>query len=143
MKTIREWTSASTDETEKIAQEIADILKPGDIVLLQGNLGSGKTFLVQKICAAWEVSETVTSPTFTLIQHYNSGQHAVIHMDLYRLDNISQLDQLGWEDLLFAGNITFVEWPELIKPVLSSYYLVTIDSENGTRKLRLSRREGE
>ena len=112
----------------------------GDVVLLEGTLGSGKTFLVQEICKNWHIEEDVTSPTFTLIQNYN-GDLDVNHLDLYRIENVEELDQLGWEDMVYSKGVTFIEWPQMVEPVLQSYYKIKIDLQEDRREITLSRVE--
>lgn len=81
-------------------------------VTLQGDLGTGKTTLVQAICEGLGVTEAVTSPTFALVHEYASPRGTVQHLDLYRLRDEAQLAQLGWEELLGRREIVLVEWPE-------------------------------
>ncbi len=131
-KDIKSWRSGLPQDTTKIALELSKTLQPGDILLLDGDLGSGKTFLVQEICKAWRVTEAVTSPTFTLMHHYH-GHHAVNHLDLYRIENRDELIQLGWEDALFSDAISFVEWPQLLEDQLTEYYKISISFEDNYR----------
>lgn len=87
-------------------------LQSPTVVTLSGELGAGKTTLAQAIAAGLGVAEAVTSPTYALVQEYVSPRGRVSHLDLYRLRDASQLAQLGWDDLLRAGGILIVEWPE-------------------------------
>jgi tRNA threonylcarbamoyladenosine biosynthesis protein TsaE len=137
MKLLKSWISKSLSESQNIATELSTILKAGDIVLLEGTLGSGKTFLVQEICKNWYVDEDVTSPTFTLIQNY-SGDVTVNHLDLYRIENIEELDNLGWEDMVYSDAVTFIEWPQKVEPVIQSYYKIVIDLQQNQREITLS-----
>ncbi len=139
MKLLKSWISNSISNSHKVAAELSKILKPGDIVLLEGILGSGKTFLVQEICKNWRVEEDVTSPTFTLIQNYN-GDISVNHMDLYRIENIEELDNLGWEDMVYSNAVTFIEWPQKLEPVLQSFYKIEIELKETQREITLSRK---
>jgi tRNA threonylcarbamoyladenosine biosynthesis protein TsaE len=82
------------------------------IVTLAGDLGAGKTTLVQAICQGYGVTEEVTSPTFALINEYASPKSTVHHVDLYRLDRPEQLDSIGWDDLFSGRALVLVEWPE-------------------------------
>ncbi len=133
------WISNSISDSQKIAQELSTLLMPGDVVLLEGTLGSGKTFLVQEICKNWHIEDDVTSPTFTLIQNY-SGNIAVNHMDLYRIEAIEELDQLGWEDMVYSDAVTFIEWPQMVEPILNSYYKINIDLKDGRREITLNKK---
>ncbi len=136
MKLIKTYTSDSIDQSEKIAAELAAILIEGDVVLLEGTLGSGKTFLVQHMCKSWNIKEDVTSPTFTIIQNY-SGDRFVNHFDLYRIEETNELDQLGWEDMIYSKAVSFIEWPQKIEPLLNQYYKILITSNNDERKIEL------
>ena len=100
-------SSASSAETERLGAEFAQRLRPGDVVLVSGELGSGKTTFVRGACRALGVSGRVTSPTFT-IGHLYDGDVEIAHLDLYRL---SEIDPAILEDYVTPERITFVEWP--------------------------------
>lgn len=87
-------------------------LQPTAVVALRGDLGAGKTTMVQELARAIGVRDEVTSPTFALVHEYASPRGPVHHLDLYRLRDASQLAQLGWDDILRARGIVLVEWPE-------------------------------
>lgn len=97
--------------TASLGAAIAGQLAPGDAVLLRGDLGSGKTTLARAILTALGVDETVPSPTFTLVQAYETARFPVSHYDLYRLKRSSELDELGLEEALDDG-AALIEWPE-------------------------------
>ena len=82
------------------------------LVVIHGELGAGKTTLVQSICAGYGVTEEVTSPTFALVHEYEAPRSPVFHLDLYRLDSPDQLDALAWDEIIAARAIVLVEWPE-------------------------------
>jgi tRNA threonylcarbamoyladenosine biosynthesis protein TsaE len=104
-------SSASSAETERLGAELAQRLRPGDIVLVSGELGSGKTTFVRGACHALGVSGPVTSPTFT-IGHLYDGDVEIAHLDLYRL---SEIDPAILEDYVTPQRITFVEWPSALE----------------------------
>ena len=122
---LRTFISESPEDTEELARELASLFKSGDIILLEGDLGSGKTFLVQRICQYWNIKEEVTSPTFAIMQHY-TGDVAVNHFDFYRLNDASELENLGWEEIAYGGGVTFIEWPQLVKERIGPHYLIKI-----------------
>jgi|TARA_B110000196_G_scaffold140062_1_gene121334 tRNA threonylcarbamoyladenosine biosynthesis protein TsaE len=101
------------EETLALGKELAKNLKPGDIILLFGDLGAGKTTLTQGLCIGLGLNKQayVSSPTFTLMNQYK-GIHAINHIDLYRLDTISQIEALGIEENLFSEDISIIEWSE-------------------------------
>ena len=98
--------------TEAIGARIAADLEPGDIVLVSGELGSGKTTLVRGACRALGVAEPVLSPTFTIGRRY-AGPAPVSHLDLYRLAGLAEEDPAMLDDYLTADSVAFVEWPEI------------------------------
>jgi tRNA threonylcarbamoyladenosine biosynthesis protein TsaE len=100
-------SSASSAETERLGAELGRALRPGDVVLVSGELGSGKTTFVRGACRALGVAGPVTSPTFT-IGHLYDGDVEIAHLDLYRLDRI---DPAILEDYVTPERITFIEWP--------------------------------
>jgi tRNA threonylcarbamoyladenosine biosynthesis protein TsaE len=101
----------SAAETEALGARIAERLQPGDVVLLSGELGTGKTTLVRGACRALEVPGPVTSPTFTIGQRYPGGRMPVSHLDLYRLQSLEGEDPALLEDYLRPEGVAFVEWP--------------------------------
>ena len=109
--------SASAAETEAIGERIAAELRPGDVVLVSGDLGAGKTTLVRGAARALGVSERVTSPTFTIGQRY-AGRVPVSHLDLYRLGGLEDEDPALLDDYLGPDSIAFIEWPQAAEPAL-------------------------
>jgi tRNA threonylcarbamoyl adenosine modification protein YjeE len=98
-------------ETGDLAARIASGLRGGDVVALEGDLGAGKTTLARGILRALGVAEAVPSPTFTLVQEYAAGGLRIAHCDLYRVESVTELDELGLDDALSEG-VLLVEWPE-------------------------------
>jgi tRNA threonylcarbamoyladenosine biosynthesis protein TsaE len=109
--------SNSPGETEAAGAVLAVRLAPGDVVLVGGELGSGKTTFVRGACRALGVEGPVTSPTFT-IGHLYAGRVEIAHLDLYRLDSLAGEDPALLDDYLTPGRIAFVEWPGAVDPVL-------------------------
>ena len=110
--------TASAAETEAVGERLAADLAPGDVVLVGGELGAGKTTLIRGACRALGVSEQVTSPTFT-IGHRYKGRVPVAHLDLYRLEGLEGEDPALLDDYLGADTITLIEWPEAAAPDLA------------------------
>lgn len=120
------FTSNSTEETKKIAQTILKNLSDKNIITLHGDLGAGKTTLTQFIAQNLQITQNIQSPTFTLFKTYNiSGNtsfNELCHVDAYRLDENSNLDDLGITDYLNTPTtLTIIEWPERIINLLSQY----------------------
>lgn len=103
--------AASAEETEALGARIAARLQPGDLVLLSGDLGSGKTTLIRGACRALGITSPVTSPTFTIGQRYEGGRMPVSHLDLYRLESLEEEDPALLDDYLRPDGVAFVEWP--------------------------------
>jgi len=109
-------TTKGADETIAVGQAVGSQLHVGDLVVLTGDLGAGKTTFAKGLARGLGVTQPVTSPTFTIVQEYE-GRVPVAHVDVYRLDRIQELHDLGFEELL-EGRVTVVEWGEAIALVL-------------------------
>lgn len=131
--------SRSPEMTTRLGEALGRLLQPGDVVCLQGELGAGKTTLTQGIARGWGVEERVTSPTFTLLNEYRrtSDTSRFYHLDCYRLEGAADAWGLGLDDVLDAGGVLIVEWPERIGPALPPERLwVALARENeGQRRL--------
>ncbi len=133
---VRSVETTGSAETESLGAELADTLSDGDVVLVLGELGSGKTTLVRGAARALGVSDPVTSPTFSIGHRYRAGALTVSHLDLYRLAGLEQEDPALLEDYLGAGRIAFVEWPEEAAEALAGARLrVTLSHRGGDRRL--------
>ena len=117
----------SAQETIRLGQQLGKHLKVGDVLGLVGELGSGKTTLVKGIASGLEVKqrEMVSSPSFVLIKEY-SGKIPLFHLDLYRLDNIKDIEYLGVEEYLFDQGVCVIEWAEKMKMLLSDYLQINL-----------------
>lgn len=119
-----EVTTLSTEETQKLAQQLASQLCPGDILLLEGELGAGKTTFVRFLTQSLGFSNRVQSPTFVLARHYvNNDPSALIkvinHLDLYRLSSAEELEDLGLTEIFGQPDtLTIIEWPSIAKDLL-------------------------
>lgn len=108
---MEKFETSSGAETEALGARVAERLRPGDVVLLSGDLGAGKTTMVRGACRALGVTEPVTSPTFTIGQRYGGGRFPVSHLDLYRLQSLEGEDPALLDDYLGPDGVAFVEWP--------------------------------
>ena len=116
-------------ETLNLGKKLSHNLNPQSIVLLQGPIGAGKTSFVQGIAKGLSISEEFTSPTFSLSHHYSSGKIPLIHLDLYRLENISSAKEVFYyeeEEALQSKAILVIEWPELIESVVDNFWKIEI-----------------
>ncbi|HEY8083594.1 MAG TPA: tRNA (adenosine(37)-N6)-threonylcarbamoyltransferase complex ATPase subunit type 1 TsaE [Solirubrobacterales bacterium] len=129
----RTLISQSAAETEALGAELAASLGPGDVVVVVGEVGAGKTTLIRGACRALGVKEPVTSPTFTIGHRYR-GRLPISHLDLYRLNDLENEDPGLLADYLAPGSVAFIEWPALAEPQLAG---------RTPREVRLSHRGGD
>ena len=113
----------SLKKIDKISQLIVDKIKTIKTIMLRGELGSGKTTIVKSVLKKIGVNEVVTSPTFSIVNEYNSAETIVYHFDLYRIENTEELDVIGFEDYIYSQNICFIEWPEIVLDKINFKYL--------------------
>ncbi len=131
--------SASVKETQAIAAELAAVARDGDLIVLGGDLGAGKTAFVQGFGAALGVEETITSPTFVLMRTYEGGRVPLVHMDMYRLEHLQEAVDLGLSEILDDGAVALVEWGDLVAAVLPADFLeVRIERGDGDDERRLT-----
>lgn len=108
-----EFVAASPADTARLAEALAREVRPRDVLILTGDLGAGKTTFTKAFCAALGVSDSVTSPTFTLVHEYRGSTLVVCHADLYRLERTGELVDLGLDDARRGGAVLVVEWGDL------------------------------
>jgi len=106
------------EETFALGRSIGEKAKPGDIYLLSGNLGVGKTVFTQGVAAGLGIREPVSSPTFTIVQEYTDGRLPFYHFDVYRIDDVEEMEEIGYDDYFFGGGVCMIEWAELIREIL-------------------------
>lgn len=139
-----EYTSASEEDTIKIAQEFATQIRDNDVIALHGNLGMGKSVFARALIRelAGDPALDVPSPTFTLVQLYDTPKAPIAHFDLYRLEDPQEILELGWEDTLSDG-ITLIEWPDRLGPYMPrmrvDIHLQAGDNDAHTRKILIER----
>ncbi|HUS61456.1 MAG TPA: tRNA (adenosine(37)-N6)-threonylcarbamoyltransferase complex ATPase subunit type 1 TsaE [Acidimicrobiales bacterium] len=114
--------TTSVDDTRQLAASVAGVVRAGDLILLAGDLGSGKTAWVQGFGKALGAEDRITSPTFTLVNHY-PARLPILHADVYRLDHLQEVVDLGLPELLDEGAVAVIEWGDLAEPVLPADYL--------------------
>lgn len=132
---LRSIDTAAPEETESLGGELAAMLHEGDVVLVRGELGSGKTTLVRGAARALGVTDPVTSPTFSIGHRYRGRGLAVSHLDLYRLAGLDREEPALLADYLGAGRIAFVEWPEdAVAELAGARLQVTLSHRGGDRR---------
>lgn len=109
----------SLSELPKVAEAVLGELRGRSVVLFRGPMGAGKTTLISRIAAALGAEDTVTSPTFALVNQYEGeGGRRIYHFDFYRINNVAEALDLGYEEYFYSGDLCLVEWPEKIEPLL-------------------------
>ena len=122
-------TTHSADETQALGNKLAELLRPGDVIAYFGDLGAGKTALTRGIAQGLGITESVTSPTYTIVNEYLTGRIPLFHFDMYRLGSSDELFDIGWEDYLVRGGVCAVEWSENVEDALQSAIRVTIEKD--------------
>ena len=118
MENITVIESFSADETLKLGQSLGEQAKPGEVYTLIGDLGVGKTVLTQGIAGGLGIAEPICSPTFTIVQVYEEGRMPFYHFDVYRIGDIEEMDEIGYEDYFYGDGLTMIEWANLIEEIL-------------------------
>ena len=120
--------SFSPEETLALGIRLAKEAKPGQVYTLIGDLGVGKTVLTQGIAQGLEIEEPICSPTFTIVQEYHSGRMPFYHFDVYRIGDVEELDEIGFDDYVYGDGLTMIEWANLIEEILPREYTrITIE----------------
>ncbi len=133
-------TTRGAGETRELGRRLAGQLRAGDVLLLRGPMGAGKSELVRGIADGLGVAETVTSPSFTILNVYESGRIPLYHFDWYRLESAEELYELGMDEYLGGDGIAAVEWPEQCPEALPECYLEIILEPLGEEERRITRR---
>jgi tRNA threonylcarbamoyladenosine biosynthesis protein TsaE len=118
-----ELATDSVEATRAVGAAIAGLARPGDLLLLAGELGAGKTAFAQGFGAALGVAEPITSPTFVLARDYDDGKFSMHHLDVYRLDQMNEVFDIGLPEVLDDGGVTLIEWGDAILPSLPADFL--------------------
>ena len=136
------------EETFEVGRTIGMNAKPGQIYTLTGDLGVGKTVFTQGVAAGLGITEPVNSPTFTIIQEYEDGRLPFYHFDVYRIGDLEEMEEIGYDDYFFGQGICLIEWAELIEEILPEKRIEVIiekDLEKGFeyRKITIEERGEE
>ena len=110
--------SYSAKETRELGKKLGQQAKPGEVYTLVGDLGVGKTVLTQGIAEGLGITEAICSPTFTIVQVYEEGRMPFYHFDVYRIGDIEEMDEIGYEDYFYGEGLTMIEWANLIEEIL-------------------------
>ena len=122
----------SQDELPDVARAVIRSLGRRTVVAFRGGMGAGKTTLIREIVAALGSADTVTSPTFAIVNQYKAGKERIHHFDFYRIDDQREAYDFGYEEYFYSGDLCLVEWPEKIEPLLPDNVMtvrITVDSD--------------
>lgn len=137
------FTTQSPQETEKLGFSLAQKLQPGTVIAYRGDLGAGKTAFTRGIARGLGITDSVTSPTYTIVNEYLTGKMPLFHFDMYRLHSADDLFDIGWGDYLERGGICAVEWSENVEEAMENAIFVTIEKLGDTsRKITILGGEG-
>lgn len=120
MEKTKQIESFSAEDTHALGKKLGENAKPGDVYTLLGDLGVGKTVLTQGIADGLGIKEAICSPTFTIVQVYDEGRMPFYHFDVYRIGDIEEMDEIGYEDYFYGDGLTMIEWANLIEEILPS-----------------------
>ena len=133
-----EFITHSPEQTEAVGAALGKLLQPGAVIAYQGDLGAGKTAFTRGVALGLGARESVTSPTYTIVNEYLSGKYPLFHFDMYRLASSDDLFDIGWEDYLDRGGICAVEWSENVADAMEGAIVVTIEKlGEDSRKITL------
>ena len=129
---MKNYESFSENDTFEIAKNIAKELKKGSIVCLDGDLGVGKTIFAKGFAKGLGIEDDITSPTFTLVQSYESLDNVLHHFDVYRISDESEMDEIGYEEYFFSDAICLIEWSSLIPDLIPENAIcISIEKDMG------------
>lgn len=115
--------SKSPEDTFTLGKQIGESVAPGSVLTLVGDLGVGKTVFTQGLAEGLGISDAVNSPTFTIVQIYEEGRIPLYHLDVYRIGDISEMDEIGYEDYFYGDGVCLIEWANLIEELLPERYV--------------------
>ena len=137
--------SNKEQDTYDLGYELGQHAKPGQVFTLVGDLGVGKTVFTKGLAAGLGITEPVSSPTFTIVQVYDEGRLPFYHFDVYRIGDVEEMDEIGYEDYFYGDGVCLVEWAGLIKelmPVNTKWITIEKDPEKGFAYRRITVEEG-
>ena len=133
--------SKSEKETYNLGYEMGNKATAGQVFTLIGDLGVGKTIFTKGLAAGLGVEESVSSPTFTIVQIYEEGRLPFYHFDVYRIGDVEEMDEIGYEDYIYGDGVSLIEWANLIEEILPEHYTeikIEKDLEKGFDYRRIS-----
>lgn len=119
---LRTIDSNGENETFELGVKIGEEAKPGDVFTLIGDLGVGKTVFTQGVAKGLGIDDNICSPTFTIVQVYDEGRLPFYHFDVYRIGDVSEMDEIGYEEYVYGDGVSMIEWANLIEEILPDVY---------------------
>jgi tRNA threonylcarbamoyladenosine biosynthesis protein TsaE len=139
MVTSQHFIASSIEGLNPICQHLATLVKKQRIVLFSGEMGAGKTTLIKQFCKQLGVNDQVSSPTFSLVNEYQSTSGPIYHFDLYRIRSTEELYDIGYEDYFFSGYLCLIEWPEMAENIIpNEHILVELRLEGDQRSITVT-----
>ncbi|WP_276902220.1 tRNA (adenosine(37)-N6)-threonylcarbamoyltransferase complex ATPase subunit type 1 TsaE [Blautia hydrogenotrophica] len=129
-ETNRIYETNSAQETFELGRRIGQQAKKGQIYTLEGDLGVGKTVLTQGVAAGLKITEPISSPTFTILQEYQEGRLPFYHFDVYRIGDVEEMEEIGYDDYFFGDGICLIEWANLIQEILPENVISIVIEKN-------------
>ena len=124
------WETYGPQETFEIGKQLGLEAKPGEVYCLDGDLGVGKTVFTQGFASGLGITEPVNSPTFTIVQQYEEGRLPLYHFDVYRIGDVEEMDEIGYEDCFYGEGVCLIEWSTLIQEILPENAIhITIEKD--------------
>ena len=124
------YESFSPEDTKALCERLGREAKPGEVYTLIGDLGVGKTVLTQGLAAGLGITDCVNSPTFTIVQVYEEGRLPFYHFDVYRIGDVEEMEEIGYEDYFYGQGVCLIEWANLIEEILPERYVqITIEKD--------------
>ena len=124
------YETNSAQETFELGRRIGQQAKKGQIYTLEGDLGVGKTVLTQGVAAGLKITEPISSPTFTILQEYQEGRLPFYHFDVYRIGDVEEMEEIGYDDYFFGDGICLIVWANLIQEILPENVISIVIEKN-------------
>lgn len=132
----------SIDELSKVSDFLVSMCEKSNIIAFYGNMGAGKTTLIKNLCSKLGVQDEVNSPTFALVNEYQTDAFdSIFHFDFYRIKSLEEVFDIGYEDYFYGGSLCLLEWPELIDPLMPEHFIkveITLGDTDTSRKIKCS-----
>lgn len=125
-------------DLDRVAKEIVDFTRNDRFFIFEGEMGAGKTTLIKALCKAMGVQEVVSSPTFSIVNEYDADGRVIYHFDFYRIKNLQEAFDIGYEEYFYSDHICLIEWPEKVEELLPDHYVKITLAILGENERRLS-----